>query len=150
MSQNHYTFVHALRDVCATDPLRFFASMASPERCRLLQGLWQQSSFNGGTALATCPVATTTTLRDCPVVVVAMPLSSAAGEAQFVGLVLTGLPACGQTADDLAVRCFTVERGSDGHHATLCEVRGDERVVLEVTPSATAPGFLAAMERRLG
>jgi hypothetical protein len=128
--------------------------MASPERCRMLDGLWQQASSDAGSTavleFATCPLATTTTLSDCPVVVVTMPPPRAAGEAHFVGLVLTGLPARGEPAHNVTVRCFTIEQGAGAQHATLCEWLDDERVELEATTTATAAGFLAAIERRLG
>lgn len=148
----HAAHAELQRTARARYPFRYLAAMASPERCRLLHGVWQQVASDASSStedFAPCPLATTTTLRGCPVVVVMMSPPRAAGEAHLVCLV-PRLPAPEEPAHELAVHCFTVERGLTAPHATLCELRQHERVVLDATATATAAGFLAVMERRLG
>jgi hypothetical protein len=143
----------ALRAACAADPMRFFAAMASPERCRLLSGLWQQVERSVGTPLAGNEAAdtrvTTTVLRDRPAIVVALPTPHAAGEAIFAGLVLTGLPSRGAAPGPVAFRYFTLDAAADDDATELCEWTDAGRRQVDEGPAPTIAAFLLALEARL-
>lgn len=142
-----------MRRAFAADPLRLFAAIASPERCRVVAGLWRQVENDSGSPIAGfdpgATVVATTVLRDRPAIVVTLPPPVAPGEAYFIGMVLTGLPRRGEPPDAVDLRYFTLERAGDAGATTLCEWDDKGRLAAGEGPAPQAEGFLAAIAARL-
>jgi hypothetical protein len=141
-----------LRAACAADPLRFFAAMASPERCRILAGIWQQVERTLGTPVPEFDraqtFATTAVLRDRPVVLLTLPAPRSDDEAYFAALVLTGLPARDASADAVDFRCFSLERSATDA-GRLCEWTDAGWIRLDAGIATSLDVFQAAIEVRL-
>jgi hypothetical protein len=151
---HHYAFAHlVLREACAADPLRFFATMASPERCRFMAALWEGAARHVGrpvegfdpneASVTTCRIGERAT------VVVAMPAPRAVAEAHFVALVLEPLPRDFDAAHLPAFRCFTLEHGRDidsgAARTVLCEWADDAHRNFGDGPAPRVEGFIAAI-----
>jgi hypothetical protein len=156
---HHYAFAHfVLRQVCAEDPLRFFATMASPDRCRFVDALWAETARRIGRPIdgidtAQTAITTTAVREDCPTLVVTMPPARAAAEAHLVALVLVGLPKQDDPPDHVAVRCFTLECGTSfdgGTRTVLCAWDAENRHLnYGDGPEPTVAAFLAAIRGKL-
>lgn len=152
---HHYTFAHlAVRAVALDDPLRFFALVASEDRRKVVEWLWdlvckntegaEKPDFGADDiALTTCRVA------DLPTMVFAMPEPRAVTEAHFVAIVLTG---DGGEGGNGTARYFTLECGDTlegGARTVLCEWTQEAHANFGDGPPAELAPFLAAVEAKL-
>ena len=154
---HHYQFAHVvLRELCEEDTLRFFATMASPERCRLLAGVWAETERRIGrpvdgfdpapTSVTTCRIGAHAT------VIVSMPAPVAVGEAHFVGVVLAELTPGADPGAAVGYRYFTLElgdRGDGSARTVLCEWKGARHLNFGDGPAPEVDAFVAALAARL-
>ena len=154
---HHYVLAHhVMREVCADDPLRFFAVIASPERDQFLAWMWDLAGRHAKHRATDMSVdqirVTTCRLGESPTIVFTLPETRAVAEAHLVGVVLDRLPAEGDVSDTIGFRYFTLEHGTnlDGSARTvLCEWADGNHRNFGNGPAADAEAFLQAIEQKL-
>jgi hypothetical protein len=152
---HHYVYAHRmLHGVCAQDPLKFFALLASDERgaflewlhgavCRSLDDAGEPDFGPGDVRVETVRVG------GHPTAIFVMPPPRAIAEAFFVAMVLTDR---GTDVAPPSFRCFTLELG-EGMDGTLRTVLGewtdDAHHNYGDGPDPRLPAFGEAIEAQL-
>lgn len=162
-SPHHYQLVHhALRQIAQETPTFFFGVMASPDRPRFLQSLWErvcehladEKHGEPGFSIEEVNIHLLK-IRDFPTVIVEMPTPRKMTEAYFAAAVLLHpLSAPGPEPETLTVRFITLELSF--HHETgaaftfLCEwQQGRTHSNYGYGPPPELPAFLMAVEQLL-
>ena len=159
--RHHYEFAHlALRQLCANDPLKFFAIFGSEDQRGFVDWIWKTVEDHVGTpaqdmrsdeiSIVTCRLA------DSPAILISMPPPKATAEAHAVGLVLTRtqreLVTEAEADAKPAFRYFTLEAGTnlDGSPRTvLCEWAEESHLNFGDGPAADLDAFGKAIEQKL-
>src|SRR5262245_33286090 len=146
---HHYVFAHqVIREVCVSDPLQFFAVMASNEQAKFVAWMWKEAERHAKQGPAGASIkdvkVDTGRIKDLPAVIMPMPATRAMAEAHIIAVVLTGKPT--QEAPQPSVRYFTLEDGErhDGTPRTvLCEWTAKGHANYGDGPQATVQAFVA-------
>ncbi|MGW8394691.1 hypothetical protein [Pseudoduganella sp. HUAS MS19] len=154
---HHYVFAHILvKEVCAQDPLRFFALVASPEQKDFVAWLWEMTAKQVGRPITEFDPGqlevSTFRVKDAPAILLKMPDPIAAAEAHMVGVILTDFPKDAAAESKGSFRYFTLEHGVnlDGTIGTvLCEWDDEEHKNFGDGPPPTVEAFAGAIEARL-
>lgn len=91
---HHYVLAHvALRQICMANPVSFFRVMASQNRDKFMEDVWQRVRKNcddkGNPSFSIEDVKVgTTKIGDFPIIIIAMPIPQFMAEAYMVGIVL--------------------------------------------------------------
>jgi hypothetical protein len=153
--RHHYLFAHqVIREVCASDPLQFFAVIASDEQAKFVAWMWKEAERHAekgpeGASLRDVKVATGR-ITDLPAVIMTMPATRAMAEAHLVAAVLMEKPT--EQAPKPGIRYFTLEDGEreDGSPRTvLCEWSEKGHANYGDGPESTVQAFVSAIERLL-
>lgn len=154
---HHYIFAHvALRQVCLTNPIGFFALMASPNRQKFLNDLWEQICQNcdqeGNAQFSPKDIKIETfTIGEYPAVIVQMPTPQKITEAYMLCIVLkVPLSELKQEMDNIQIRYFTLEKGINvlGEDQTfLCAWDGEMHVNYGDGPEPKLSAFIDAIKK---
>lgn len=152
---HHYVFAHqTVREVCANDPLKFFAILASADRAQFIAWLWHMAEKRVGKPLSDVDpsklVVTTCRVKDSPTAILKMPTAVGPAEAHFVGVLLTNFQQSADAANEVTFRYFTLEHGMnlDGTVRTvMCEWAKGSHLNFGDGPPATVEAFVEAIER---
>lgn len=151
---HHYFFAHyTVREVCAHDPMEFFAIIASPEQERFVAWLWQTTEKRIGRPITDVEPSqmtiTTCRVKESPAVILKMPSPVAASEAHLVGVLLTGLQQAAESEAEPGFRYFTLEHGVKLDRTTrtvLCEWDEAGHKNFGDGPPPTVEAFASAIE----
>ena len=154
---HHYVFAHILvREVCAQDPIRFFALVASPEQKDFVAWLWEMTAKQVGRPITEFDPGqlevNTFRVNDAPAILLKMPVPIAAAEAHMVGVILTGLPQDEEPESKGSFRYFTLEHGvnlDDTIRTVFCEWNEGSHLNFGDGPPPTVEAFASAIEARL-
>jgi len=114
---HHYLFAHeAVRAVCAYNPSRFFAIMASSGQAQFMDWIWglvckQVDDQQPNDFKVSDIKVSLARLRNHPVVIFTMPEPRAIAEAHFVVIVLTAEGPADAPPTEIPFRYFTLECG---------------------------------------
>jgi hypothetical protein len=154
---HHYVFAHyTVREVCAQDPMQFFAIVASPKQEKFVAWLWQTTEKRIGKPITDVEpsqmTVTTCRVKESPVVILKMPTPVAAAEAHLVGVLLTDFQQAAESEGKATFRYFTLEHGVnlDGTARTvLCEWDESGHKNFGDGPPPTVEAFANALEGKI-
>ena len=159
---HHYVLAHiAFRQICMANPVGFFSVMASQNRDKYLEGIWQQVRKNcddkGVPSFSIEDVKVETTkIEEFPTIIITMPTPQFDTEAHMVGIVLRVNVKDfieNRLSEKPVAEYFTLEKGSnlDGSDRTvLC--KWDESGThhnYDTGPNPTKIEFMKAISKML-